>query len=235
MKSNSIDLVLTSPPYDKLRKYKGFQFDFENTAKELYRIIKVGGVLVWVIGDQTIEGSETGSSLKQALYFIQCGFKLYDTMIYRKENYAPKTHRRYEQAFEYMFVFSKGTPITFNAIKVPCKIAGAGVNWMRKGSNIKEGVFRRRDEVITVKEEKIKENVWTYACGYSQTGHPAPFPEKLALDHIYSWTNEGDLVYDPFMGSGTTALAAKKLNRHFIGSEIAEEYCQIAEKRIINN
>lgn len=232
MRDSFCDTIITSPPYDGLRKYNGFAFDFARTAQELFRVLKQGGIMVWIVGDQTVSGSETGTSFKQALYFNKIGFKLYDTMIYRKQNYAPKSHRRYEQSFEYMFILSKGTPKTFNPIMVPCAIAGTSVNWGRKGSNIKEGVFRRRDEVITVNETKIKENVWTYTCGATQTGHPAPFPKQLAADHITSWTNEGDLIYDPFGGSGTTGEMAHILNRDWILSEISSVYAFSSAKRI---
>lgn len=227
-----VDMVLTSPPYDNLRKYNGYYFHFKHIARHLFRVTKYGGVVVWNVSDATINGSETLSSFKQALFFVECGFRLHDTMIFRKENFAPKTHRRYEQSFEYVFIFSKGSQKTFNPIKVKCLTAGDSLNWARKGSNIKEGVFRRRDDVITVSDEKIKENVWTYPCGATQTGHPAPFPVQFAADHINSWSNEGELIYDPFGGSGTTGYVASKLNRNWILSEISKEYCELASNRI---
>ena len=121
--SNFIDLTVTSPPYDNLRAYNGYSWDFESVAQELYRITKDGGVVVWVVGDATIKGSETGTSFKQALYFKEIGFKLHDTMIYQSDK-PPLTHNRYEQKFEYMFVFSKGRPKTFNPIMEKCKCVG---------------------------------------------------------------------------------------------------------------
>lgn len=229
-----IDLTVTSPPYDNLRKYKGYSFDFENIAKELYRVTKQGGVVVWVVGDATIKGSETGTSFKQALYFKDCGFNLHDTMIYEKINPIPQNHNRYEQCFEYMFILSKGKPKTFNPIKEPTKNAGKTFNWGDRKTVMDENQCRRdrTTENITVKDSKIKKNIFSYSIGGGKTGHPAVFPEKLAEDHIISWSNEGDIVLDPFMGSGTTAKMALKNNRNFIGFEITKEYCDIAEERI---
>ena len=232
MPDNFLDLTVTSPPYDNLRTYNGYDFDFENIAKELYRTTKEGGVVVWVVGDATIKGSETGTSFRQALYFMECGFKLYDTMIYRKQNYIPLTHKRYEQEFEYMFVFAKGKLKTFNPIMVECKT---------KGSKTKERTFYQTNKQNTptkghkndaVKDYKQKGNVWQVPTNAGAKGHPAQFPEILANDHIISWSNENDLVYDPFMGSGTIAKMALKNKRNYIGSEISEEYVKIAEERV---
>lgn len=234
--SNCIDLTVTSPPYDNLRSYKGFEWNFEDTAKELYRVTKDGGVVVWVVGDATYKGSETGTSFKQALFFKECGFNLHDTMIYQKANYIPLTHNRYEQSFEYMFVFSKGKPKTFNPRKIPCKGAGKLESYGNGRRQLLDGKqAMRAPEGITYKETKatkIHPNIFTYSCGSTKSGHPAPFPDKLATDHILSWSNEGDVVLDPFMGSGTTALKAIENNRHYIGFEISPEYCDLAQGRI---
>lgn len=229
MPDNFIDLVVTSPPYDNLRDYKGYVFPFEDIAKELFRVTKKGGVVVWVVGDETIKFNETGTSFRQALHFKEIGFNLLDTMIYYKQNYAPAypTLKRYANQFEYMFVFSKGKPNTFNPIQKP------------KVRNKEEKVaYRQKDGTLKRKtkekgsETKDASNVWEFAVGGNLTGHPAVFPLQLALDHILTWTNENDLVYDPFMGSGTTAKAAILSNRNYIGSEISAEYCEIANKRI---
>lgn len=235
MSDGFIDLTVTSPPYDDLRTYNGYSFEFEKVAQELYRITKQGGVVVWVVGDATIKGSETGTSFKQALYFKECGFNLHDTMIYHKNNYIPLSHNRYEQAWEYMFVLSKGKPSTFHPIKRKNRQVG----------QIKGGTFRqdkdiqgKRHKDIGVAEESIMSNIWSYDVGMNNSSkdkiaflHSAIFPEKLAADHIQSWSNAGDIVYDPFLGSGTTAKMAQYLRRHYIGSEISREYCEIAEKR----
>jgi len=234
MPDNFIDLTVTSPPYDNLRTYNGYSFDFENVAKELFRVTKQGGVIVWVVGDATINGSESGTSFKQALYFIQCGFNLHDTMIYAKENPPPLNHNRYEQAFEYMFVFSKGKPKTVNLLKEKSLNAGKqNKGTMRNNGSddlsIKHGFGK------PVLEERIKRNIFYYGVGTEQDNkgiHPAIFPEKLAQDHIVTWSNEGDLVYDCFGGSGTTAKMAHLLKRNWILSEISNEYCKMAEKRI---
>jgi DNA modification methylase len=233
MEDNFIDMVLTSPPYDNLRNYNGYSFDFESIAKELYRVTKQGGVVVWVVGDATINGSESGTSFKQALYFKGIGFNLHDTMIYAKENPIPLTHNRYEQQFEFMFIFSKGKPKTFNPIMIKCQTVGM-LNDRNATAKVLESATRNREEKTEVKGTKQKNNIWFYAVGVSddKTKHPAVFPEELARDHILSWSNEGDLVYDCFMGSGTTAKMSVLWKRNYIGSEISKEYCILAEKRI---
>ncbi len=234
MEAGIIDLTVTSPPYDNLRTYNGYIFDFEGIAKELYRVTKLGGIVVWIVGDATINGTETGSSFKQALYFMSLGFNLHDTMIYRKINYIPLTHNRYEQAFEYMLVFSKGRPNTFNPIKEKTLGEGLAYNMARKGycATIKEGAERRRDEDIITKADKYKSNIFSYTCGGDRVGHPAPFPEELARDHILSWSNPGDQIFDPMCGSGTTGKMAILYQRRFIGCDISAEYIAIAERRI---
>ena len=233
-----IDLTVTSPPYDNLRRYNGYieQWSFEKfqaIAKELYRVTKQGGVVVWVVGDATVNGSETGTSFRQALYFKEIGFNLHDTMIYAKNSYMPLTHNRYEQAFEYMFIFSKGKPNVFNPIMIPSQTAGSKRN--RGGSKAKEKTYaeRKRQTKTTVKEFKQHPNIFFYDVGKNdKTKHNAPFPEQLAQDHIITWSNPGDVVLDPFMGSGTTAKMALLNNRNFIGFELNPEYCKMAEKRI---
>ena len=233
MPDNFIDLTVTSPPYDDLRTYKGYCFDFENVAKELFRVTKQGGVVVWVVGDATIKGSETGTSFRQALYFKEIGFNLHDTMIYRKLNPIPLTHNRYEQAFEYMFILSKGKPNTFNPIKIPCKTAGTVYN-IKRPKVIPGASKRGRDEIMTTNNTKYKDNIFEYCVGKKQgtQTHPAPFPEELANDHIISWSNEGDIVYDLFAGSGTTGKMAMLNKRKCIMSEISAEYCDIIKKRL---
>jgi DNA modification methylase len=233
MPDGFIDLTVTSPPYDNLRTYNGYSFPFEDIAKELYRVTKQGGVVVWNVADATNNGSETGTSFRQALYFMECGFNLHDTMIYAKENPIPLTHNRYEQAFEYMFVLSKGKPNTWNPLKDKSITAKAILKRNNTGK-VKEAATRSRNESTQVKEEKQKVNIWYYPVGCSEDKHthPAPFPEQLAQDHIYSWSNEGDLVYDCFGGSGTTAKMAHLQKRKWILSEMSEEYARIANKRI---
>jgi len=234
---NSVDLTVTSPPYDNLRTYNGYSWDFENIAKELFRITKKGGVVVWVVGDQTIKGSETGTSFRQALYFKEIGFNLHDTMIYGKNNPMPVSAKRYYPCFEYMFVFSKGQPKTFNPIK---EIASeAGKRNHLKQRNV-DGTFKKAYGYgKEVKKYRPRYNIWFYNVGGGQVAtdkiaheHPAIFPEQLAKDHIISWSNENDTVLDPFMGSGTTGKMAKLLNRNFIGIEISKEYMEIAKERI---
>jgi site-specific DNA-methyltransferase (adenine-specific) len=229
-----IDLTVTSPPYDNLRTYNGFTFDFENIAKELYRVTKPGGVVVWVVGDATVKGSETGTSFKQALYFKEIGFNLHDTMIYGKNNPMPNiNHKRYAQAFEYMFILSKGAVKTFNPIMEPCTYAGTYTfgnpsTWNESGELIKKN--KRK-----INDFKKKSNIFYYTVGSTASKnikHPAVFPEKLAEDNILSWSNPNDIILDPFVGSGTTALMCIKNNRRYIGYEISKEYCDIINERI---
>jgi DNA modification methylase len=243
MPDSYIDCTITSPPYDDLRSYKdgvgdAWNFEvFKPIADELYRTTKDGGVVVWVVGDATIDGSETGSSFKQALYFKEIGFKLFDTMIYQKTGTPFPQKVRYNQIFEYMFVFSKGKPNTFNPILKPNATAGAVRN-SRKFRN-KNGELIAGMGNKPIAEMGIDNNIWIIKNGmYKSTKdlvafeHPAIFPEELVNRHIISWTNKEDLVYDPFMGSGTTAKVAIELDRNYIGSEISEEYWQISEKRL---
>jgi DNA modification methylase len=231
MPDNFVDLTITSPPYDNLRTYNGYSFDFESIAQELYRVTKDGGLVVWVVGDATVNGSETGTSFKQALYFKDIGFNLHDTMIYHKQNYPPLTHNRYEQCFEYMFVFSKGKPETFNPIKIPTIHQGKSHSGSFYHKNT-QGKPTKANGTPNVNKSKIKNNIFSYYVGGAKYGHPAPFGEELVHDHIISWSNEGDTIYDCFMGSGTTAKVAIDLGRNYIGSEISKEYCDIAEQRL---
>lgn len=235
MPDNFIDLTVTSPPYDNLRDYKGYSFPFEEIGKQLYRVTKPGGVVVWVVGDATVNGSETGTSFKQALYFKEIGFNLHDTMIYQK-NKAPINANRYEDKFEFMFILSKGKVSKFNPIKEKSIKTGskqtAGQRDKKTG-NVKV----RTNGYNYVNEYKLRGNIWFYYHGNGEGDkiseeHPARFPEQLAVDHIYSWSNEGDIVYDPFGGSGTTAKMAHLMKRNWILSEISSEYCELAKKRI---
>ncbi len=236
MPDNFVDFIITSPPYDDIRNYNGYIFEFELIAKELFRIIKQGGVIIWVVADATIDGSETGTSFKQALFFKEIGFRLHDTMIYFKNNPMPQTGNRYHQHFEYMFAFSKGNPKTFNPLTESTKYQGLA-NMKNRGQN---GTLEY-EKVERTKEKKVG-NVFFYSVGGGIStkdkiayNHPAIFPEKLVVDQIKTWTNENDLIYDPFMGSGTTAKIALFLNRRWIGSEISKEYVEIANERLKNH
>ena len=229
LQADSIDLTVTSPPYDNLRQYNGFSFDFETIAKELFRVTKNGGVVVWIVNDATIKGSETGTSFRQALYFKECGFNLHDTMIWVKPNcFNFGSNKCYRQSFEYMFVFSKGSPKTINLIKdIQTKTNGQKLKGARKHSD------GTRDVVsdFTCEEYKKRQNVWQINVANSNFGHPAVFPEQLAKDHILSWSNVGDTVLDPFVGSGTTAKMALQTSRKCIGIEISVKYCEIIKER----
>jgi DNA modification methylase len=240
---NCIDLTVTSPPYDGLRDYNGFSFDLDGIIKELLRVTKDGGVVVWVVGDETKDGNESGTSFKQALKFKELGWNLWDTMIYQKNQYPPNcmSQKRYAQVFEYMFVFSKGKVNTFNRIMRPNKLAG------QKKSSLPTAIVQRNGEIkrygknrsLTYHDETIERNIWIYNTGGASGDkfkgkHPAIFPESLVRDHIISWSNEGDIVLDPFVGSGTTCKMAKQLNRDYIGIDISQEYIDISKERLKN-
>lgn len=240
--SNSIDLTVTSPPYDNIRKYNGFKLDLDEVILELYRVTKKGGIVVWVIGDSTEKGSETGTSFKQALAFMEAGFRLHDTMIYEKNTSsfpANRNGKRYTQIFEYMFVFSKGAPKSGNLIcDKPNKWAGHS-NWGKNTAREEDGELRDVGKIKEVPSHSPRNNIWRYIVGggYATKDkiahrHPAIFPEKLAEDHILSWSNEGDVVLDPFVGSGTTPKMAKKNGRNYIGIDISEEYCELSRERV---
>lgn len=242
--SNSVNLVITSPPYDNLRNYESLTFEvFTTIANELYRILVGGGVIVWVVGDSVIKGSETGSSFKQVLYFKDIGFNIHDTMLYEKNTSsfpAKVSGNRYTQIFEYTFILSKGKPNTAHLIcDKPNKWAG-WVNWGRNS-------HRDKDDLLKINEEDIKpvppfsprNNIFKYSvgCGYGTKNkkvyeHPASFPENLAIDHLLTWSEEQNTVLDPFMGSGTVGVACKRFNRKFIGIEISDVYFNLAKERI---
>ena len=220
-----IDLIVTSPPYDDLREYNGIEWDYKKVISEAFRTLKTGGVMVWVVGDATKDTGETGSSFMQAIFAIKIGFNLHDTMIYKKQSPAYPANinsKRYSQVFEYMFVFSKGTPKTVNLLT-------------DKENSCKGQKYKN----TKIKEFSIRDNIWQYNTGGLDrqkdkiaTLHPAIFPELLAADHIKTWSNENDIIYDPFAGSGTTLKVAKDLNRKYIGSEISDKYVNIINERL---
>lgn len=233
--SGSIDLVVTSPPYDNLRTYNGFSWNFEYIAQQTYRVLKPGGVLVWVVKDSFVDGSETLTSFEQALYFKQCGLNMHQRMVWEKNTLPQKRPNAYLPDFEDMFIFSKGTPATFNPIMKPNRYAGEK---KRKGHSGKDG-FDYAAGIRVVPDESILTNVWRINVGYNHSTdddyaheHPAIFPEDLVERHILTWSNPGDLVLDYFGGSGTTAKMARKNGRRWLTGDISGEYCALMEKRL---
>ena len=226
----SIDLTVTSPPYDNLRAYNGFTWDFDGVAKELYRVTKQGGVVVWIVNDATIRGSETGTSFRQALYFTDIGFNLHDTMIWTKDGGgAVGSNLCYTQNFEYMFILSKGTPKTINLIRDK---PNASFGQDKSGVGRRKVTGEHKIESRKPSSEFSRRNNYWYVPTQKSALHPAVFPDRLASDHIISWSNRGDLVLDPFMGSGTTAKMAMLNDRNYIGFELSEEYCNVSRQRI---
>jgi DNA modification methylase len=236
LEPESVDLTVTSPPYDNLRTYNGYTFDFETIARELYRVTKPGGVVVWVVGDETDGGTETGESFRQALYFKSLGFNIHDTMIWNKGGFSAvgSLAVRYAPVFEYMFVLSKGLPKTFNPLK-DRKTLNAGklvYGTVRNADGSMKPVTNNGGKRVAAYSQRF--NIWDIdpVKDNRADDHPAPFPEVLARDHILSWSNPGDLVLDPFAGSGTTLKMAKETGRNYIGIEISPDYCKLIEKRI---
>lgn len=233
---HSIDLVVTSPPYDELRDYKGYRFDFEGIARGLFRVMKRGGVVVWVVGDKIKKGNKSLTSFRQALFFQELGFNSHDVMIYKKKNTPFMRTNGYTNCFEFMFVFSKGSPKKFNPLKVKTVRQGQEMLPFNKGP---DGINKKI--MGELKPEKTMTNIWEYAVGLHGTTsdkiafeHPAVFPEKLAEDHILSWTNRGDVVFDPMCGSGSTCKVALRNDRSYIGCDISKEYVELTEKRLRN-
>jgi site-specific DNA-methyltransferase (adenine-specific) len=234
MEEDSIDLTVTSPPYDDLRDYRGFDFGFNDIAQGLFRVTKKGGIVVWVVGDRIRDGNKSLTSFKQALYFQEIGFKVHDVMIYEKRNTPFMRSNAYTNGFEFMFVFSKGFVRTFNPLKEKTKRQGFEMLPFNKGT---DGVNKKT--LGELKPEKTRKNIWEYAVGLNGSTsdkiafeHPAIFPEKLAEDHVLTWTNPGDVVFDPMCGSGTTCKMALVNKRLYIGCDISEEYVDIARKRL---
>ena len=234
-----IDLTVTSPPYDNLRTYGGYTFNFEKIAKQLYRVTKEGGIVVWVVGDRTVEGDESGSSFTQALYFKEIGFKLNDTMILQNTGFSVPSFQkagRYHQVFQYMFVFGKGYVKTFNPLK-DRQNRNVGQNHHRYRRN-KNDEMQTEKPIYTITNYGMRFNVWTMTMNSNGTNdnifskHSGIMAEALAEDLIKSWSNEGDLILDPFAGSGTTLKAAHQLNRKWVGIEINPDYVQLAKKRL---
>lgn len=230
-----VDMAITSPPYDNLRSYKGYSWDFEGIASQLYRVLKPGRTLVWVVGDAVVDGSESLTSFKQAIHFREAaGFRLHDTMIYQKDSLQFPDKLRYYQCFEYMFVFTKGTPRVVNLMTTQTTYFNNAASTKRK----RDGTLERVKYAVG-HETRILTNVWTFGVGYGKSSkdrlafeHPATFPEKLAERHIMTWSNVDDVILDPFMGSGTTAIAARQLNRRYIGCDISAEYVALAKRRL---
>jgi len=232
--TNSIDLTITSPPYDDIRTYKGYQFDSLKIASELFRITKKGGVVVWVVGDRIVKGNKSLTSFKQCLTFQNVGFNVHDVMIYKKKNTPFMRSNAYTNCFEFMFVFSKGSPKTFNPIME--KTARSGYEMLvsnKKADGINNKVLGK------LNDKKVKTNIWEYAVGLGGStsdkiafNHPAIFPENLCKDHILSWTNPGDLVFDPMCGSGTTCKMAILNGRNFLGCDVSKEYVELAKERV---
>lgn len=237
--SECVDLTVTSPPYDNLRSYNGYKWNFKATARELFRITNPGGVLVWVVGDATVNGGETGTSLKQALFFKKCGFLLHDTMYYQKTGTSFPPVGRYTQVIEHMYIFSKGKPKTFNPIKDVEKRWPDG-SWGKTSRRKSDGSLDSQPLREGNDNFKIRSNIWiANGKGFGTRDeiaykHPGTFPEQIPNDHIITWSNPGDLVFDPFCGSGTTAKMAKLNGRKYIGVDISDQYCEIARERIEN-
>lgn len=234
--ADSIKFTLTSPPYDDIRDYKGYSFPFEEIAQELWRVTRPGGVIAWNVADATVKGSETGTSMRQALHFMSLGFRLHDTMIYAKKNPMPAgvSSKRYHQAWEYVFILSKDAPETFNPIMVKAKYGHLEASMKHRGKSGELNYTKTKRNEFT----KVR-NIFEYSVGGGHSSkdkvafdHPAIMPEQLAADMISTWTDPGDTVFDPFTGSGTTPKMCRQLDRKFAGTELSAEYCDIIKQRM---
>ena len=233
------DLILTSPPYGTLRDYGGHGFDWRRVVSAIVPALKPGGVIVWVVADQTIDGSESGESFRQALYFMDYGLRLHDTMIYERTGMTNPTPNRYHNMYSFMFIFSEGAPRTFNAI-IDHPATSPGRTRSHAGFRTRSGLLPSRPGHYTQAAMTKRSNIWRIYAGSNHSApdflaahqHPAIFPLALARDHISTWTNPGDLVIDPMCGSGTTLRAAKDLDRRAIGIDIHEPYCALAGQRM---
>ncbi len=233
-----VHLTVTSPPYDDLRTYAGHsRWDFAGVARELHRITAPGGTVVWVVQEQIVNGSETGESSRQRLAFLDLGFRLHHTMVMGKSGGHQHSSNRYGRPLEYAFVLSKGAPRYFCPLRdKPNKEKGR----MKVFTNrLPDGSFPRSRRRKT-NPFGIRPAVWTYATGrnvttkdgYALAAHPALMPERMAQDHIRSWSKVGDLVFDPFAGVGTTLKMARLNFRHYLGFEANPEYVEVATRRL---
>lgn len=235
---NSIDLVVTSPPYDDLRKYNGFSFNLHNIGVELYRVLKDGGVVAMVIQDSTKDFGKSLTSFRTIVDWCDnIGFKLFETVIYHKNGTEGAWWKhRFRVDHEYMPIFVKGyKPQYFN--KEPLKIPS------KHGGQVMSGSANRRTDGTTtpiVKREinlmKCRGTVWDYMMAGDKNPlkrkHPAVFPDKIPFDFIQCFCPEGGIVLDPFVGCGSTVVMAKKLGRKYIGIDISDEYCELAKERL---
>jgi site-specific DNA-methyltransferase (adenine-specific) len=233
--TESIDMIITSPPYGTMRKYNGYSFDFESIAFQLFRLIKPGRCIVWVMGDQTIDGCENLMAFKQANYFKQLGLNI-ETMIYEKKSFLPQNINRYNHVFEYMFVMSKGAIKVFNPVMVDRKFFDSRTT--KKMHRSSDGVFKKEGHLLTTPQVKLT-NVWKIACAGGQSSkdkeayqHPAIMPEELAENHILSWSNPGEIILDPLCGSGTSLKMAGLHGRKYLGIDSSQEYCDLAKNRL---
>ena len=232
----NVDAVVTSPPYDNLRKYGGHApVDTFAAITEISNCLSRGGVCMWNVKDETRDGSETGTSFRQALHAMDSGLNLHDTMIYVRRGVTFPDANRYLPAFEYMFIFSNGSPRHFNGIKDRRnRYAGTVIHGTDRQSD--GSLAARKCSSSEVPEYGLRYNWWelhnAQAGNGEFGGHPAPMPYPMAHGHIQTWTDNGETILDPFMGSGTTGVACAKLGRKFIGIEIEPKYFDIACKRI---
>lgn len=237
---NSVDIVVTSPPYDGIRDYNGFNFDLHETGRGLIRILKEGGIVAMVIQDQTKNFGKTLTSFKTIIDWCDnIGFKLFECVIYRKHgSEGAWWTNRFRVDHEYMPIFLKGEkPQYFNKenLKVP-SIHGGKV-MTGSGSRRTDGKTNAR-VTRPINTMKCRGTIWNYLMAGDKDPikrqHPAPFPDQIPLDFIECFCPPGGVVLDPFMGSGSTAVAAKKLNRKYIGFDTSEEYIKIAHARLRN-
>lgn len=236
---STIDLVVTSPPYDKIRDYNGsIHFDLHKTGQEIFRVLKSGGIAVMVIQDQTKNFGKSLTSFKTIIDWCDnIGFKLFETIIYRKNgSEGVWWTKRFRVDHEYMPIFLKGKkPQYFNKepLKIPSKHGG---KVMTGSGSRKTNGETQKTVTRAINFKKCRGTIWNYLMAGDKNPlkrkHPAVFPDKIPYDFIQCFCPEEGIVLDPFAGSGSTLVMAKKLRRSFIGFDIVPEYCELARERL---
>lgn len=240
---SSVDLIFTSPPYaDNRRKtYNGTPIKnyvewFLPISQELFRVLKPHGSFVLNIKERAVNGERQTYVLKLILAMKEQGWLWTEEYIWHKKNsYPGKWPNRFRDAWERCLHFTKGKKFQMyqEAVMVPMgKWAEKRLSKLspedrtRHESKVSSGLGRNVSNWVG-REKAYPTNVLYLPTECSNRNHSAAFPIDLPLWFIRLFTQEGDVVLDPFMGSGTTAIASLQTNRHFIGIELKEEYYRL--------
>jgi DNA modification methylase len=245
---NCIDLIVTSPPYADSRKklYHGVSPDeyvrwLAPRVEEFFRILKPTGTLILNIKEKVVDGERHTYVIDLILKMREQGWLWTEEFIWHKKNSFPgKWPNRFRDAWERCLQFNKRKKFKMyqNTVKVPI---GEWANYRLKNlsdndniridSNSKSG-FGRRVANWAGKRKVYPTNVLHIATECANRSHSATFPIGLPTWFIKLFTKKGDIVLDPFVGSGTTAVICKKLGRKYIGIDIKKQFCKLAKKNI---